>query len=125
MDAQSGMLIETTWLLPVTIVYLLFFADSPTSNLANNTVTLNLLLAAAGVITTIPLLCFTAAATRLPLSTLGFFQYIGPTLTFTMAIMFYGEKATSGTLMTFGFIWAGLAVFIWDALSNQSKRAAN
>jgi chloramphenicol-sensitive protein RarD len=123
-DAQSGMLIETTWLLPVAIIYLLFFAHSATSNLSENTLTLNILLAAAGVITTVPLLCFTAAATRLALSTLGFFQYIGPTLTFILAITLYGEQATAGTLVTFGFIWSGLAIFIWDALSYQKKKSA-
>ncbi|MDI8800076.1 PTS sugar transporter subunit IIC, partial [Salmonella enterica subsp. enterica serovar Montevideo] len=45
----------------------------------------------AGIALAIPLLCFTGAATRLRLSTLGFFQYIGPTLMFLLAVTFYGE----------------------------------
>ncbi|OZT19019.1 EamA family transporter RarD, partial [Serratia marcescens] len=81
-DAQTGMLIETLWLLPVAAGYLFLFADSPTSHLSANPWSLNLLLVAAGIVTTVPLLCFTAAATRLRLSTLGFFQYLGPTLMF-------------------------------------------
>ena len=71
---------------------------------------------AAGVVTTIPLLCFTGAATRLRLSTLGFFQYIGPTLMFLLAVTFYGEVPGKDKMVTFGFIWVALAVFIVDAL---------
>lgn len=81
-EAQTGMLVETLWLLPVAAIYLFGIADSPTSHMGQNALSLNLLLMAAGVVTTIPLLCFTGAATRLRLSTLGFFQYIGPTLMF-------------------------------------------
>lgn len=90
-DAQTGMLFETLWLLPVAALYLFGIADSPTSHMGQNPWSLNLLLMAAGVVTTIPLLCFTGAATRLRLSTLGFFQYIGPTLMFLLAVLFYGE----------------------------------
>lgn len=82
---------------------------------------LNLLLVAAGIVTTIPLLFFTAAATRLRLSTLGFFQYLGPTLMFILAITFYNEQMTQDKLVAFGFIWAALLLFIMDALYTQRK----
>jgi chloramphenicol-sensitive protein RarD len=120
-DAQSGMLIETLWLLPVAAAYLFLFADSPTSHLGANAWSLNLLLVAAGIVTTIPLLFFTAAATRLRLSTLGFFQYLGPTLMFLLAVTFYGETVGQDKLVTFGFIWAALLLFILDALYTQRK----
>ncbi|CAI1090416.1 putative chloramphenical resistance permease RarD [Serratia quinivorans] len=120
-DAQSGMLIETLWLLPVAAAYLFLFADSPTSHLGANPWSLNLLLVAAGIVTTIPLLFFTAAATRLRLSTLGFFQYLGPTLMFLLAVTFYGETVGQDKLVTFGFIWAALLLFILDALYTQRK----
>ncbi|WAT00455.1 EamA family transporter RarD [Rouxiella chamberiensis] len=118
-DAQSGMLIETLWLLPAAGIYLFFIAHSATSNLAANPLSLDLLLAAAGIITTIPLLCFTAATSRLKFSTLGFFQYIGPTLMFLLAVVFYGETIKPSQWMTFAFIWSGLAFFIADALRHQ------
>ncbi|SQI44235.1 putative chloramphenical resistance permease RarD [Leminorella richardii] len=120
-DSQSGMLMETLWLLPVAAVYLFFIADSPTSHLGQNSLSLNLLLVAAGVVTTVPLLFFTAAATKLRLSTLGFFQYIGPTLMFLLATLFYGESIGQDKLVTFGFIWAALVIFIIDALYYQRK----
>ncbi|MGD8108680.1 EamA family transporter RarD [Pantoea sp. FN0302] len=115
-DAQSGMLIETLWLFPLASIYLFGIADSATSHLGNNSASLNLLLIAAGVVTTIPLMLFTAAATHLRLSTLGFFQYLGPTLMFLLAVLFYGEIMTPDKAVTFGFIWLALALFIIDAL---------
>ena len=64
---------------------------------------------------------FTGAATRLRLSTLGFFQYIGPTLMFLLAVVFYGEVPGADKMVTFAFIWVALAVFIVDALYTQRR----
>jgi len=115
-DAQSGMLIETLWLFPLAALYLFGFADSSTSHLTANPASLNLLLIAAGIVTTIPLMFFAAACARLRLSTVGFFQYLGPTLMFLLAVMFYGETITPDKMLTFGFIWLALLVFILDAV---------
>jgi len=115
-DAQSGMLIETLWLFPLAAIYLFGVADSATSHLSANPLSLNLMLVAAGVLTTIPLMLFAAACTRLRLSTVGFFQYLGPTLMFLLAVLFYGERLTPDKLVTFGFIWLALALFIFDAV---------
>lgn len=120
-DAQTGMLVETSWLLPVAAIYLFGVADSPTSHLTQNPLSLNLLLVAAGVVTTVPLMLFTAACTRLRLSTVGFFQYLGPTLMFLLAVVFYGEALTPDKMVTFSFIWAALAIFIFDALMTLKR----
>ncbi|WP_051937351.1 EamA family transporter RarD [Erwinia sp. 9145] len=121
-DAQTGMLIETSWLLPVAAIYLFGVADSSTSHLSQNALSLNLLLVAAGIVTTIPLMLFTAACSRLRLSTVGFFQYLGPTLMFLLAVVFYGERITPDKAVTFGFIWVALAVFIFDAVWALRRR---
>ncbi|MCW8333101.1 EamA family transporter RarD [Vibrio paucivorans] len=121
LDAQTGLFVETLVLLPAALVYLLFIADSATSSFADNPMTLNLLLIAAGVVTTLPLLCFTGAATRLKLSTLGFFQYIGPSLMFLLAVLIYGEDFTPDKAITFAFIWGALLVFSFDGLRNNKK----
>ncbi|HAS8339899.1 EamA family transporter RarD [Vibrio vulnificus] len=115
-DAQTGLFIETLVMLPAAAIYLLFIANTPTSNMLANPSQLNLLLIAAGVVTTLPLLCFTGAATRLKLSTLGFFQYIGPSLMFLLAVLIYGEAFTSDKALTFAFIWEALVVFSFDGL---------
>ncbi|MDN3608744.1 EamA family transporter RarD [Vibrio ostreicida] len=114
LDAQTGLFIETLLLLPVAAIYLLWFADSSTSNLALNDLQLNVLLIAAGVVTTLPLLCFTSAATRLKLSTLGFFQYIGPSLMFLLAVLVYDEAFTIDKAVTFACIWGALLIFSVD-----------
>jgi chloramphenicol-sensitive protein RarD len=121
MDAQSGLFIETLVMLPMAAIYLLFIADSATSSFTNNAMNLNLLLIAAGIITTIPLLCFTGAATRLKLSTLGFFQYIGPSLMFLLAVGLYGEEFSTDKAITFAFIWSALILFTGDALLYKKR----
>ncbi|NIG18972.1 MULTISPECIES: EamA family transporter RarD [Pantoea] len=120
-DAQSGMLIETAWLFPLAAIYLFGFADSATSHLSANPMSLNFKLIAAGIVTTIPLMLFAAACARLRLSTVGFFQYLGPTLMFLLAVLFYGESLTPDKMVTFGFIWLALAVFIADAIAFSAR----
>ncbi|WP_010444578.1 EamA family transporter RarD [Vibrio rotiferianus] len=120
-EAQTGLFIETLVMLPAASIFLFFIASTPTSNMFENAWQLNTLLIAAGVITTLPLLCFTGAATRLKLSTLGFFQYIGPSLMFLLAVLIYGEPFTSDKAITFAFIWGALVVFSFDGLRNNRK----
>ncbi len=126
LDAQTGLFVETLVLLPVAAVYLLWIADTPTSDMTTNSLSLNVLLVAAGIVTTLPLLCFTGAATRLKLSTLGFFQYIGPSFMFVLAVLVYGETFSMDKALTFAFIWGALVIFSADAYHNnrKSKRAA-
>lgn len=121
LDAQTGLFIETLILLPAAAIYILFIADTTTSHLSENSITLNLLLVAAGIITTLPLLCFNEAATRLKLSTLSFFQYIGPTCMFLLATSFYGETFTLDKAITFGFIWIALIIFTVDGLRRRKN----
>lgn len=72
-DAIGGLFIESMLLLPLALFYWWQFTDSSAANLLANSVQLNLWLMAAGIVTTVPLLCFIAAARRLQLSTMGFF----------------------------------------------------
>ena len=119
-----GLFIETTIMLPIAAIYLFIFAESATSDLTMNSLNLNLLLLSAALVTTVPLLCFNHAAVRLPLSTLGFFQYIGPTLLFIMGVTLFDEVVTNETLMTFSFIWAGLVLFSIDGIKHSRHQSA-
>lgn len=121
-DAATGLFIETLVLLPVALVYLLFIANSATSDMMQNSLGLNLLLVAAGIVTTLPLLCFNGAATKLRLSTLGFFQYIGPSIMFMLAVGLYNEPFTADKATTFAFIWMALAIFTFDAVRQRNKQ---
>lgn len=120
-DSLPGLFIETLMLSPFAIVYWVFFG-SQYSNLFNNDTSLNLLILAAGIVTTAPLLCFTAAARRIMYSTLGFFQYIGPTLMFVLAVYLYGEPLEEARLVTFGFVWFALLLFSADSLVNYRQQ---
>lgn len=81
----------------------------------------SLLLVLAGPVTLLPLLWFAEAARRLPLVTVGFFQYLGPTLTFLLATLVYDEPFTFAWAVTFGLIWTALAVFSADSLRTRER----
>jgi chloramphenicol-sensitive protein RarD len=70
------------------------------------------LILVAGVITATPLLLFTAAARRLPYSTLGMLQFIAPTFQFLIAVLLYGEPFTRAHAIAFGAIWTALALYV-------------
>lgn len=121
-ESLPGLLLESLVLVPFALIYWFFYVDSASADLTVNNWQLNVLLISAGIVTTLPLLCFTAAAKRLQYSTLGFFQYIGPSLMFCLAVMFYGETVGVDRLVTFGFIWSALALYTWDAILSSKKK---
>ncbi|WP_213610666.1 EamA family transporter RarD [Pseudoalteromonas sp.] len=121
-DALPGILIEALILLPVALTYWWLMAPTGTSSLPANDWSTNVLLVSAGIVTTLPLLCFTGAAKRLQYTTLGFFQYIGPSLMFILAVVFYGEVFDAERVITFACIWSALAIFSWDSLHQSRKR---
>lgn len=120
-EALSGLFVESLLLMPLALLYWWQFADSASANMLENSVSLNLWLVAAGVVTTVPLLCFIAAARRLQLSTMGFFQYIGPSFMFVFGVFLYNEPLDPSKLVTFAFIWTALLVYSMDAAWQINK----
>ncbi len=114
-DSIPGLFIETLMMLPAALIYWIWFSEV-TGDLTVNTPYFNILLICAGIVTTAPLLCFTAAARRLRYSTLGFLQFIGPSIMFCLATFMYDEPLTTGWLITFMFVWSALALFTYDSL---------
>jgi len=113
--ALTGLFFETLIALPVALYYLFFIAESSSSDMSNNGWSLNVWLMSAGIITAMPLIFFAQAALRLKLSTLGFFQYLAPSIVFLMAILIYGESLTFAKTLTFVFIWAGIFLFAFES----------
>ena len=109
LPAALGLGIETTLLLPFALVYLLVLSD--TWHRSGDEVSL---LALGGVVTIVPLLCFGAAARRLPLTILGYFQFLAPTISLLLAVFYYEEVVSSGRWVSFTLVWAALAVFLFD-----------
>jgi len=119
-DSFTGMAIETALLLPFALTYLML-SPSPSANMFENSATVNWLLFAAGPVTMIPLMCFAAAANRVSMVTLGFFQYIGPTGMFFLAVFLYDEPLSPEKLTTFVLIWSALAMLILDSIRRLRK----
>lgn len=118
-EALTGLFFETLLALPVALYYLFFIADGSSANMVNNSWTLNMWLMFAGIVTAMPLIFFARAALSLKLSTLGFFQYLAPSMVFVMAVLFYGEVLSAPKMITFIFIWVGIFLFVFE---NKIKR---
>jgi len=111
--AMPGLFVETCLLFLPALAYLGYLYTQGNLELFNGSISMKAMLIAAGPITVIPLLAFTFAAKRLELITLGFLQFIGPTLQFVVGLA-YGETLTTAHMICFGFIWAAVAVFCYD-----------
>ena len=116
-DALPGLTIETGLLAPLCMVWLGVSLASGQPSLGVTTSDM-LLLALAGIVTATPLLLFTAAARRLPLSTLGMLQFLAPTLQFIIAVFVYGEPFTTAHAIAFAAIWSALAIYVFAILHN-------
>ncbi|HEX8654230.1 MAG TPA: EamA family transporter RarD [Allosphingosinicella sp.] len=123
-DSIEGLTIETALLAPLALAWILILHDRGTGGFLAGDGATDLLLAAAGTITAIPLLLFTAAARRLPYSTLGFLQYIAPSLQFLLAVLAFGERFTLAHAFCFGAIWTALAVFVFEGVRLSAKERA-
>jgi chloramphenicol-sensitive protein RarD len=116
-----GLLIETTVLFVPALVYILFRMISVDSYFMKN-LELTLWMIGAGVVTSLPLLWFAAAAKRLNLSTVGILQYLAPSIAFILGVFVYKEAFTRHNLITFGCIWAGVFLYAWESLmKNRSS----
>jgi chloramphenicol-sensitive protein RarD len=120
-DSLEGLSIETAILSPIALFYVLWLQQQGTSGFGGAGTT-DLLLILGGAVTAIPLLLFTAAAKRLPYSTLGFLQYIAPSLQFLLAVLVFGEAFTTAHAICFGAIWTALFIFAWEGV--RTGRAA-
>lgn len=110
-DAMTGLAIETAILLPVASIWLVQQHVMGVPVMGTNE-TLTMLLVCAGIVSTTPLLLFTAAAKRLQYSTLGMLQFIAPTLQFLIAVLLYGEHFTIAYAVAFLAIWIALALYV-------------
>jgi chloramphenicol-sensitive protein RarD len=112
-DAQTGLLIECLLILPFGLLYVLWLERTGAGHFTDSPANAFWLLA-AGPITVFPLVLFSWAARRLPLSTVGFLQFLAPTLSFTIGVS-QGEPLNTLRVLSFVFIWAGAAVYALGA----------
>ena len=123
-DSLEGLSIETALLAPVAAGWLFWLAADESLRFGQLGIGTDVLLALGGAVTAIPLLLFTAAARRLPYSTLGFLQYLAPSLQFLLAVLVFGEAFTLPHMICFGAIWTALAIFSIDGWRSAAKARA-
>ncbi len=122
----EGLTLETLLLVPLALGYLALLNAQDQNTFHGASSATRWLLAASGPITAIPLLLFAAGARRIPLSTLGFLQYIAPTLQLLLGVWLYREPFGGARLAGFVTIWAALAVYsaegLWQAHRSRQQR---
>lgn len=121
-DTVTGLMLETALLVPFALLYTLWLGLE--DNLHFTLDTTGALLVAAGIITALPLLAFSAAAKHLSLTLLGLMTYVAPTLQLLSAVLILNEPFNQSDIVTFAFIWLGLLVFSGGAIWRSRKTPA-
>ena len=119
--AMPGLFVETVVLVPVALVWLGALGRTGDLVFATAGPGMTVLLLVAGPLTVIPLLFFALATRRLRLTTIGFLQFLAPTLQFCVGL-YYGEELTVPRTICFVCIWCAVAVFSIDAVKQSRRR---
>ncbi len=109
--AAVGLFVECLLLSPFSLAFLFWLQWHGTGSFGARGLDFDLLIAAAGVITGVPLLLFAASARRIRLTTIGLIQYFTPTTYLVLAVWFFGERFSTNELVTFGLLWVGLFLY--------------
>jgi chloramphenicol-sensitive protein RarD len=113
LSSMNGLLIETAVLLIPAFAYVLMSESSGQGAIGQGSGLTIFLLMLGGCITVLPLALFATAAQRVPLSTMGVLQHIGPTLQFALGVLFFGEPFGTGRMVGFSLVWLGSLAFLW------------
>lgn len=123
LGAIAGLTVETLLMAPPAIAFLLWSHFAGQGALGREDPRIQILVLSAGVITAIPLLLFGYAARRIRLSTLGLLQYLAPSVQLALGVWLYHEPFSRARAVSFGFIWAALALYTADNLLAQRHAA--
>jgi chloramphenicol-sensitive protein RarD len=121
-DSMNGLLVETLIAFPVAVGFIGIWLWTGKAAFLQGDGATDLILAAGGLVTAVPLILFAIGARRLPLYAIGFLQFIAPTLTFMLAVWVYQEPFGWQKGVTFGLIWLALAVYLTDAVIKRFKK---
>ena len=122
-EAIEGLAIESLFLAPLALGWVLWIGQHGESHFLHDRTT-DLLLILGGALTAIPLLLFTAAAKRMAYSTLGFLQYVAPSLQFLLAVLVFGEPLTTAHIICFAAIWTALGIFVFEGVKAGRRSLA-
>ncbi len=124
LNATQSLTLETALLVPVAVVLVSVEAVAGTLNFGDGDVWTTVLLIGLGPVTAIPLLLFGFASSRVPLSWMGFMQYVAPTLQFLIGVFVMNEPMPPIRLLGFALVWVGLLILMIDMAQRNRRRTA-
>ena len=111
-EPLNGFLVETLIALPFAVGYIIWGFSQPATQFINAGLESDLLLMAGGIITAVPLILFVIAARKIPLSGIGFLQFLAPSISFIIATQLYNEPLSNTQFLSFILIWVGLVLYL-------------
>ncbi len=124
-ESLEGLTVEAIILAPLSLGYIVYLVASGQGAFFHVDVTTDFLLILAGPLTAIPLLMFSAGVRLIRLSTIGFLQYLAPSISLVLAVFLYNEPFTHAHAVTFALIWSALALVSWEAFRREAYSAAS
>ncbi|WP_329197415.1 MULTISPECIES: EamA family transporter RarD [unclassified Streptomyces] len=124
MGGLESLTAETALLFPPALAYLVWLGVRGESTLTSEGLGHGALLAATGLVTALPLICFGAAAIRVPLSTLGLLQYLAPVFQFGLGVVYFQEAMPPERWAGFSLVWVALVILTWEALRTSRRNRA-
>jgi len=121
-DSLNGLLVETSLAIPVAGGYIAWTLMQGHATFLHYSNAIDWLLISGGVITAVPLIWFAAAAKKIPLNSIGFLQFIAPSLTFVLATQHYHEPLGREQMISFTLIWLGLLLYLFKPLKQLMAR---
>lgn len=121
--AAESLAIETAVLVVPSVGFLIWLAARGGATFAHAGPAIDVALVAVGLVTAVPLLCFSAAATRVPLTTLGQLQYLAPSINFVLGVTIFDEDVPPARLAGFGLVWIALVIVTVDAFRHRRRAA--
>ena len=120
-DSSLGLTIETALLTPMVLIYIIYNQWLGTGIYSTASPIIIILLIGAGAATLTPLLLFSSAAKKVPLTVLGFTQYISPTISLFLGIFIYKESFKALDMLSFILIWIALIIYTYSANKESRK----
>ncbi len=120
-EAMPALSIETLILTPIAAGFIAYQFITGTGSLFMESTSIDILFIMSGVATTLPLYWFAKGAQRIPLSSVGFMQYIGPSIMLIIGIVMYGETFKQEQALAFGLIWIALVLYTISMIRNTRK----
>ena len=121
-EAVESLTLETLLVAPLALCYLAWLVAHDQSTFGTEGTGHALLLMSAGLVTAVPLLCFGAAAIRVPMVTLGLLQYLAPILQFLLGVLWFQEDMSTGRWIGFALVWVALAIFTFESIRHRRRQ---